>query len=71
VEVLRDGNKNVARLINDLGEILMREDMNMYIQWVNEFCTENVEHYADEKLEREFLKDVYSKLMHKLHQLID
>jgi hypothetical protein len=60
---ISENNKNLARTINDLGEILHREDYNLYQQLVTMFFTD-LEIITDDVIhEKEILLLLYNNIL--------
>jgi len=64
IDSIHVDNHRIARVINDLGELLMREDLKLY----NDFIIENFEDLSKE-IERQFLQKLYRSLLVKLEIL--
>jgi len=60
-------NKKLAALINDLGELLARENLNSYEEVVTN-CF-NLDKRVEPEEEKKFLEKLYSEIVNKLKEL--
>jgi len=60
-------NKRLAALINDLGELLARENLNSYEEVVTN-CF-NLDKRVEPEEEKKFLEKLYEEILNKLKEL--
>lgn len=65
IEHISETNKRIARIINDLGELLIKEDIKLYEIVV---C-ENFSDLQEKVDEKEFLYQLYQSILNKLKEV--
>jgi len=75
IDSIHPQNKHLAQLINDLAEILSRESMSLYKEFVNEICTctrtcTPNNNTRTPETENMILRNLYTKLLDCLRQII-
>ena len=67
IEHVLEENKKISRAINDLGELLMREDSRLY----NQIILSNFEFTKklNQEEEKNFLRKLYNAIIDKLKEL--